>query len=391
MLVSDHTKKLIKLEIQKDDYTFNFCNYFDEETRDFEENKIRSSPNHNFLVCDDGDISREISWPNLSYWQSYRFLDNQKNPYYFLQMSNRRTNSHYQVVINVEVSKIELFKTGTIHRWIMATNEDALADQLELMNQLKYFCKHHAGLMSLRIQPYMPGKKSLESTYDLLSPLGFSDVRPKSYTKTRMIDLRPSVEEMLSSFSANGRARLKIKPKEADNVEVKEIFDLAAIPFLQEALNASYKRSIDKACPYDFTPLFLSATQFPNDVVKLGFYFKDSASTPKAFITGIRHGNVVEYSVGGSLSDTRLRQYPFNHILMWQLALRSKKNGSLLLDMGGITNGAADDALQGITIFKRLFPGFELSTGREMEIIFRSKYIYLYSMIQKIIRKLKRS
>jgi hypothetical protein len=326
MLFNSDTKTLIKIELQRGEYKFIFSNYFDEKARNFEDIKIRSSKNDHFIIVDDDGISRQLPWPNLSFWQSYHYLDNQKNPFYVLQMSNTRTDHHYQIVVNVEVSRIELFKIGTVHQWIMRENEngsdDRISDQHELIKQLKFFCLNHSGLMSLRIQPYMPGKMALQETQNLLSPLGFKDVAPKTYTKTRLIDLRPSIEEMLSVFSANGRARLKIKTKESDNVEIKEINDISSIPYLQEALNASYKRSVDNECPYDFTPLFLSSKQFEQDIVMLGFYFKDSENIPKAFITGINHGSVVEYSVGGSLSDSRLRQYPFNHLLMWQLALR---------------------------------------------------------------------
>ena len=167
---------------------------------------------------------------------------------------------------------------------------------------------------------------------------------------------------------------------------MKKIINSTEIPFLQNALNASYKRSTNTKCPYNFKSILGSAAKFVNDIVILGFYFKDTPSEAKAFVTGVKHGNTVEYSTGGSLSDIRLRQFPFNHILMWQLILCSKQNGCHFLDMGGITDGTEKDNLRGISNFKRLFPGFELSTGREMEISLRPNYIFLYSMIKKILK-----
>jgi hypothetical protein len=388
MLISNQPKKIIKLELTRGDFQFNFSNSFDQQSREFEDSKIRSKAHDIFSLNDDDGILRELPWANLSYWQSYHFLDNQENPFYFLQMTNRKTFNHYQIVVSVEISRVELFQIGTVHQWIMSSEVESTTDQHELLSQLNYFCRHHTNLMSLRIQPYMPGKKSLESTYNLLTPLGFADVSPKSIIKTRMIDLRPPTEEILSSFSGNGRARLKIKNKDDDLVEVKEIFDIMTIPFLQNALNASYTRSTDKKCPYSFIPLLISAAKRVHEVLILGFFFKDNENVPLAFITGINHGGVIEYSVGGSLSDSKLRHFPFNHILMWQLVLRSKQNGAHLLDMSGITSGTDDDALKGITNFKRLFPGFELTVGREMEIAFRPKLIFLYSMIRTSLKKL---
>lgn len=375
------SKKTFEIQMKRGDLNFRFSDSFNKAAKDFEDNQIRSKTCESISFIDEANISRSVLWPNISHWQSYHFLSNQKKEFYLLQMSNERTNCHYQVVVRVETSRIALFKTGIIHQWIMKTDEDSLIDQYYLIKELMHLCKLHTKLISVRVQPYMPGTETLESAHKLLSPLGFIEVGPISNIKTRMIDLRPSIEEILSSFSANGRARLKIKSKDADKVEVKEICNVATIPSLQNALNASFKRSIKKECPYNFLPLFLRATQFANEVVMLGFYLKEEASEPKAFVTGIGHGCIVEYSVGGSLSDSRLRQFPFNHILMWQLAVRAKKNGSELLDMGGITSGADDDALAGITNFKRFFPGFELSTGREMELKLRPVIMYLYSLL----------
>jgi hypothetical protein len=387
MFFSD-AKNPFVIEERRGDLSFRFSNSFNKTSRDFEDNYIRLKSSEYIIFTDDSNNSRDISWPNLSHWQSYHFLDNQNKPFYLLQMRNERTSDCYQIVIHVEISRLGLFWSGNVLQWIMKSDESSLSDQYELIKQLMYFCKRHTKLMSMRIQPYMPGIKKLDSSQELLSQLGFIEVAPLSNIKTRMIDLRPSIEEILSSFSANGRARLKIKSKDTDKIEIKEISDVTKIPFLQNALNDSFKRSIKKECPYNFLPLFLRAKQFANEVIMLGFYFKEEALEPKAFITGIRHGNITEYSVGGSLSDSRLRQFPFNHLLMWQLVIHSKKNGSELLDMGGITEGGEDDALVGITNFKRLFPGFEISTGREMQVILRPRYNQFHSML-KLLKNFK--
>lgn len=371
-------KDIFEIQTKRGDYLFRFANSFSEVSKEFEDNRIRGKAFENIFFTDDGNTLRSVSWPNLSFWQSYHYLNNQNVKFYLLQMSNVQTNCHYQIAIRVDESRFSLFKTGTIQQWIMKTDEKCLIDQYELITQLLYFCKLHTKLMSVRIQPYMPGVKTLKSTYNLLSKIGFVDSPPLSITKTRMIDLRPSIEEIRSSFSANGRARLKIKSKDDDVVEIKEFFNIETIPFLQKALNASFNRSIKKECSYNFQPLF------SNKVFRLGFYFKQESFEPKAFVTGVNHDNIVEYSVGGSLDDPRLRRFPFNHILMWELAVRSKSSGSELLDMGGITHGSEGDPLMGITNFKRLFPGFELSIGREMEMKLRPTFLYFYSLVRKL-------
>lgn len=383
MLIAKKDQKLINLKTQRDEYHFRFCNYIDQNAMDFEELKVRKMPNRQVSIYDESNIEREISWPNLTYWQSYHYYSHQIEPFYLMQMSNLKTDRHYQIAIKIEVSKISLFSIGTIEKWTFDQTPERQQDLNELTSQLILFLKNNTSVMSLRVQPYMPGAKYLQQFHQILSPKGFIDIGPRSYTKTRMIDLRPTVAEMLNAFSANGRARLKIKEKELKNVEVKEIYEMTAIPFLQEALDASFQRSVEQRSPFNFQPFFESAKNFTKDVVLLGFFFKETPSHPKAFISGISHGNVVEYSVGGSLSDPELRQFPFNHILIWQLALKSKQNGVELFDMGGITSGEINDPLRGISNFKRFFPGFEISTGREMQLIIRPKRLSIYFFVQK--------
>jgi hypothetical protein len=383
MLLINKEKK-IDIETQTNEHHFRFCNFFDQRSKELEE-KIQLQPTQNYELVDDTGFSREMQWPNLSFWQSYRYLEYQNTPFYLLQMSNLQNDSHYQMAIQVEVSKIPLFQIGTISKWVMTTNAISQRDQNLLINKLLHFCQQHTNLMGLRIQAYMPGNECIGKIYNLLLSKGFNDTNPKSYTMTRMIDLRPPVNELLSSFSANGRARLKIKEKDLEKVEIKKIDNPETIPSLQKALNASFQRSAQTDCPFNFHSLLRSMAQFSKDIVMLGFFFKETITEPKAFITGIKHGPVVEFSVGGSLSEPELRQYPFNHQLMWQLVLQSKNNGATFLDMGGINT----QALLGITTFKRFFPGFELSVGREMEISLRPNYLLLYSMIQNIFRKIK--
>lgn len=383
MLFEQNVNKIINLEIKRGHYQFRFFNFFDQKAKDFEDQNIRRNNHQPFFIQDEDQIRREIPWTDLTYWQSYHYHAFQDAPFYVLQMSNTATDKHYQLAIQVEISKISLFQIGTIEKWVANTLEESYLDLNELINQLLYFIKKHTPLMSIRIQPYMPGNALLEKVCNLLALKGFNEICPKSYTKTRMIDLRPSISDILNAFSANGRARLKIKDKELEKVEVKEIFEASTIPHLQNALDDSYKRSVEKECPFNFSPFFNSKKSFSTDVALLGFFYKDEPLCPKAFITGINHGKIVEYSVGGSLSETKLRQFPFNHILIWQLALKSKMNGSELFDMGGITDKEDAGHLSGISNFKRFFPGFEITTGREMQLTTRPTFLRIYLFMQK--------
>jgi hypothetical protein len=386
MPAQKYTKNKIDYQTQTGEYWFRFCNFFDNKSREFED-KIHNSTEQTYSVLDSSGISRDISWPQLPFWQSYHYfdhLDPDSKPFYLLQMSNLENNFHYQIVIQVEVSKMSLFRIGIVPKWIMNTQNKSTKDQDVLIGELICFCRHYTKLMSLRIRPYMPGNELVDKTYDRLSAHGFHEVSASAYTQTRVIDLRPSVKEILDTFSANGRARLKIKNKDTDKIEINKISNTATIPFLKKALNDSFLRSVNRITDFDFEPLFASMDQLGSNVVMFGFYLKKSLLEPQAFITGIQHGSVVEFSVGGSLSSAHLRQFPFNHLLMWRLLLHSKENGIKFLDLGGITSGEADDALSGISNFKRYFPGFEMPVGREMLFVLRPIYLSVYTGIKKV-------
>lgn len=373
----------VDVEFKKGDLDFRFCDQFDQRAREFEA-KVRAGNSLQCTVTDESGTIREINWPNLSFWQSHRYLDHQRGPFYVLQMHNQKTDAHYQIAIRVEISKVSLFQRGIVQKWVLPNlSKASINDQQELVAQLINCCQRYTTLMSIRIQPYMPGRKILANVHEILLQQKFNEVRPEAYIKTRFIDLRPPVAEMLDSFSSNGRVRLKIKDKFAEEARVQNVTEVSAIPFLQKALDDSFMRSVNKNCHYDFKPLFASAAQFCRDVMILGFYLREAWFEPRAFITGIGHSNVVEFSVGGSRSDQRLRKFPFNHVLMWQLALRSKENGSQFLDMGGIPVGEVD-ALEGITSFKRSFPGFELFVGQEMERTLRPFRHRAYMLLQNL-------
>lgn len=388
MLIGKSAEKIIQLDYTKAQYHFRFTNSINQQVISFEETNIRQRPNQQLVIRDEDDEERELTWPSLSYWQSYRYYQEQSGPYYIYQVTSLKNQKHYQFIINQEKSKFSFFGQGVIEKWVLNLHYDSQEDLIVCMTELIHLLKNQTQLMSLRVKPYMPGLKSLNLIEQFLSPIGFFNVSARSYEKTRLMDLRPETSLILNSFSANGRARLKIKTKDCELVEVKEINSHQAIPHLQKALDESYFRSVQKGCTFNFTPLIRSARSLTQDVLFLGFYFKESPLTPKAFVSGIIHGPLVEFSVGGSLSDEALRSFPFNHILLWKLAMITQSRGVEFFDLGGITSADSTDPLRGISTFKRFFPGFELTTGKEMEINLQPHLKILYTFLFSIRKSL---
>lgn len=394
MQTENNHSNVFSIEEYSGDYQLRFTNVFDLKAKFFEVEKIQTNPTFKAEALDEEGIIRQLPWTRISFWQSADYLTNQSLPYYVLQMSNQKTNCHYQIALRVETSKIPFFKTGIVEKWTTEINPETQHDIDALMNHLLRFIKRYTPLMNLKISCYLPGVKQLNDLQAIMEKRKFTRTGPRSYTKTRMMDLRPSIPDIEKSFSTNGRSRLKKIVRDSDKIEVRAISDDNEIPSLQNALNDSYLRSTKSDCLYNFKSVFRGLASNHQKLIFLGFYLKNSLNPtePKAFVTGVKHNSITEYSVGGSLSDQALREFPFNHILLWKLAMLSKDSGSELFDLGGITNGETFDPLAKISSFKRLFPGFEMTVGRDMGQTIRPRRYQLYNILQKtilLVRKLR--
>jgi lipid II:glycine glycyltransferase (peptidoglycan interpeptide bridge formation enzyme) len=240
--------------------------------------------------------------------------------------------------------------------------------------------------MSLKVQPYLPGKEYIQSLKPLFYKLGFKADFTDTPEQTRFVDLRPSTEDILKGFASRARAKFIIK--NPDEVDICKIQNNLAIPGMQEALDHAFLRSINKKCPFRFEP-FLKLFNKNSKIISIfGFYFKDDLINPKAFVTGINHGPIIEYSTGGSLSDQRLRKFQFNNILFWKLIEEAKKNECDFFDLGGISSGASDDPTAGVAQFKRHYPGFELAVGFGVQKTIRPLKYKIFQLIKYCVSRL---
>ncbi|MGE5085509.1 MAG: hypothetical protein ACM3MG_04360 [Bacillota bacterium] len=238
---------MIDVELHNRDFSLRFFNKFDDRARLFEED-IRKQSLPTYEVKDEKGITRQLMWPNLSYWQSYRHLDHSHRPFFVLQAIDRITGLLHQIAISVEVSKVSLFQNGVVQKWIPLGPMQHPDRLRKLLSWLIHFCHQHTKVMSLRLQPYLPGDEPLNISKDILSSLRFESINPTAYTETRFVDLRPDVSEILGLFNANGRVKLRIKDKHAEEASVQDILDATTAPFLQKALTESFLRSAKKEC-----------------------------------------------------------------------------------------------------------------------------------------------
>jgi hypothetical protein len=359
------------INFKTEKYQCRFFDRFDEEARQFED-RLRSG---HMLV-------ESIPWPRISFWQGYRHLESISNRYFVLQMARNDSGKTYQMAVIEQTSRIACFKTGAVPYWIPSLEPESLQDQAELLKILRELCLQHTSLMSLRVHSYIPGDSALDVAEKILRGSGFETCERHAPAMTRIIDLRPPLEDILSQFPSKTRTKLKLKKPEEVRVEPLKLRE--QIPDLQSAFNDSFYRSSDRRYDYDFESLFGILEKSPDAAAAFGFFLSDDWNSPRAFITGVASPPLFEYSAAGSRSDVRLRQFKFNYILLWKLVETAKVRGALTFDMGGITDGGPDDPLAGISDFKRRFPGFEANIGRERLLEIKPMRCRLFSVLQKL-------
>jgi len=359
------------IRFQTEEYQCRFFDRFDQEAREFED-KLRV----------EHSIVDSLPWPRISFYQSYKHLQTISDRYFVLQMGRRDSARAYQIAVIERASRLPLFRTGIIPYWIPALEPEALRDQAELLKTMGELCLRHTSLMSLRMHCYLPGDNALGAAEKLLRDRGFEACDRQAPAKTRIIDLRPSMAEVLAELPTQVRTKVKIKKPEEMSLGL--LSSREQIPALQSALKDSFQRSTAEAYNFEFETLFKTLEDSPESAAAFGFFLSDEPASPKAFISGVASPPLFEYTTAGSRSDARLRKFPFNYILLWRLVEAAKAGGALLFDMGGITDGTPDDPLAGISDFKRRFPGFELSIGREGVLELSPLKCRLFSFLQTL-------
>lgn len=357
----------MNLEFAKGGRRFRFFDRFDEPARRFED-ELRA------VAMSVG----ALPWPRLSHPQSYRHLDGAAEKFFVLQMQGAR--ARFQICVVEHASRLPWFKTGIAPYWIPAAEPEAREDQEELLGTLRELCRTRTSLMSVRAHAYTPGDEALAAAQALLARAGFTPCEPQAPERTRLVDLAPPLAELLASFPGKTRRWLTIQDPAA--ARAAELSDRRLIPALRAALDDSFSRSTGERVSHDFEALFSSLERHPGSAAVVGFFLAAEPDAPLAFASAVSHGPVFEYATAGSRSSEALRKLPFNYVLLWRLIELAKARGARLFDLGGITDQGPDDPLAGISHFKRRFPGFETSVGREALLELRPLRRRLFTLLQ---------
>lgn len=189
---------------------------------------------------------------------------------------------------------------------------------------------------------------------------------PRCYGTTALVDLQPSVAEVLASF--HGTARRHIRGVEKHPVEVRIITEENLGPRMDTLLQETLARTGGAFEPRNWSAIIRFSRVRP-DLSRIVGLFQTVAgdeNTLLAYAWGCCHGDHVEYATAASTRATELK-LPMAYPLAWDLMQWAREQGAMFFDFGGMTEGShgSSDALGGISDFKRYFNGMTARVGEE--------------------------
>lgn len=189
-------------------------------------------------------------------------------------------------------------------------------------------------------------------------------VAAQSYVTTSTIDLTPTEEELLASF--HGTARRHIRAVAKRPVTLRPIEDERLAPAMH-ALIVETRRRTGGAVPHRPIDAWIELARRRPEWLRIMGVFADEDDELVAFSCGQLHGDHVVYSDAASVRRDALK-LPLGYAPAWELMRWGKSVGARWFDFGGITEGShhdAEDALGGISDFKRYFKGAIEQVGEE--------------------------
>ncbi len=238
------------------------------------------------------------------------------------------------------------------------------AEELNALRLLRTLCVASGDLVTLRLQARRLGVHALCDFEERAHRAGFVLADPEAVTRTLLLDLRASPDELLARLPR--KTRHKVRALAASPFEIRAVTDAGHLEALKVAALASIHRSGGTTSHAPWGSLLAVAHEDPTRARILALFPRGGGDMPLAFVAGVRHGALAEYVSAGSIDDAALRSHPFNYFLLWELADWARANGATDLDLGGVTEGGPEDKFAGISSFKRHFTNTEAEIGREM-------------------------
>jgi hypothetical protein len=244
--------------------------------------------------------------------------------------------------------RVERFGEG-LPPSVWSTAVDALAEVLH----------REARVLRLGVEVFSADDERRARLGELLGAAGFvQQASARNWSRTLVLDLRRSEDELFASFSTLARRAIRAVAK--GPLEVRPVDDTGFADRL-DALScetfartgARYERRWDWAGVIELT------REVPESSRLIGLFRTDRQGPDSllGFAWGWWNGQSVSYFAGASARPTDLGRVWIVHPLFWDLITWGKRIGATMFDLGGVSAGTVEsgDPVAGISDFKRLF------------------------------------
>lgn len=243
------------------------------------------------------------------------------------------------------------------------------------------------GLKIIRFQPPGIQLEILSKTLSHLQEKFTSFSLPSELNwSTLLLDISPSEENLIKSFSENHRRSLKKAKNE--NLIIEQVTDINEMNNFAKVLCKMYAArkipndlEIEK---YRLKNLFVFAVEKKNGLI---LTVKKGTQLLGGIIL-IKHNNSIFYLMGFSNPD--FKNIPINHLLFLKSFECAKSLGCNSFDFGGYGRpGYADNQVLNINRFKEGFKGRRIDFPDTILIAKNSLYEFIYTSYVKIVRRKK--
>ena len=246
---------------------------------------------------------------------------------------------------------------------------DSLASDagFALLREAQRLAQSRSTVLRLVVELECRSDASRASLAGELSKLGFEQIPcDRIPDRTLVTDLSLSEDAILAGFGRSTRQNVRAAAKH--DLQLVALDDANYGPRMNTLLAESFSRTGGEVELVDWRAVLQLCAAAPNRSRLVGA-FRGASRGPDdlvGFAWGLHHGDRVQYHTGASARIQGIR-LPILYPVLWDLIVWGKQSGGTWFDFGGVTPGTAgsDDALGGISAFKRGFSKDEVASGQE--------------------------
>jgi hypothetical protein len=236
-----------------------------------------------------------------------------------------------------------------------------------LLTEAARYARRHGWMLRLVVELECRDQERRECLVDTLQALGFARIpSERAPARTLVIPLTDGEEAVFARFGRSTRQNIRGAAKHG--LALVPIEGAQYGPRMSELLDRTMERTGGMRQVVDWSPILRACRELPHRLRLVGVFRGESRDPADllGFAWGLHHGERAEYHTGASARVPGVR-LPLLYPILWDLISWARREGATWFDLGGVTAGAhgTDDALGGISDFKRGFSKEEIALGQE--------------------------